>query len=429
MQIAIKNPNKLPLIDYRKVKPFQGKLKEAKDHEKLLRVLTKRGFDIPLILWFKGNNPAKGVPYLLDGHQRLEVMGDEDVNDNGSYEVPYIRIDAANVTEAKARLLEITSQYGTITEQGLREYLQAADLPVAEVLEMVSFDALPDLDTILGDGSDSEEEDEGESDDDTAPDADTTAPPKSKPGEIYQLGPHRLLCGDATEPAQVQALMAGEKADLVFTDPPYNVEYVGKTKDALTIQNDKQSDGDFYQFLLDAFTALAQVTKPGGGIYICHADSEGLNFRKAMVDAGYLLKQCIIWNKNSMVMGRQDYQWKHEPILYGWREGGPHYFTPERNHTTVWDIPRPSRSVDHPTMKPVDLIKVAIRNSSKKGAIVVDTFGGSGSTMSACEAMGRVCYIMELDPIYVDVIRRRYAQLIDAPDWEAATPVVGGGDE
>lgn len=429
MQITIRNTNNLPVIDYRKVKAFQGNLKDAKDHEKLLRVLQKRGFDIPLILWFKGNNAAKGAAYLLDGHQRQTVMVDNDVNDNGNYEVPYIRIDAATITEAKARLLEITSQYGTITEQGLREYLQAADLPVAETLELVSFDALPDLDTVFGDGSESEEEDEGESDDDTSPEADTTTPPKSQPGVVYQLGPHRLLCGDATDLGQVSELMDGAIADLIWTDPPYNVEYVGKTKDALTIKNDKQSDEGFYQFLLDAFTNMAMVTKEGGGIYICHADSEGLNFRKAMMAAGFLQKQCIIWNKNSLVMGRQDYQWKHEPILYGWKEGAAHYFTPERTHTTVWDVPRPSRSTDHPTMKPVDLIKIAIRNSSRKGEIVLDTFGGSGSTMSAAHALGRICYTAELDPVYADVIRRRYAQLIDAPDWEAATPAVGGGDE
>ena len=265
MQITIRNTNNLPTIDYRTVKAFQGNLKDAKDHEKLLRVLQKRGFDIPLILWFKSNNAAKGAAYLLDGHQRQTVMVDNDVNDNGNYEVPYIRIDAATITEAKARLLEITSQYGTITEQGLREYLQAADLPVAETLELVSFDALPDLDTVFGDGSESEEEDEGESDDDTSPEADTTTPPKSEPGVVYQLGPHRLLCGDATNLGAVSELMDGAIADLIWTDPPYNVEYVGKTKDKLTIQNDKQSDEGFYQFLLDAFTNMAMVTREGGG--------------------------------------------------------------------------------------------------------------------------------------------------------------------
>jgi DNA modification methylase len=417
MQMDIRNPNDLPVIDYREVKALQGDLKDPRSHDKLLKVLLKRGFDIPLFLWFD----KSGAAWLMDGHQRQAVMTENDLNNKGSYEVPYIRIEAPSKKAAMAKLLEITSQYGTVTVEGLEKYLQAAELPVAETMELVSFDA---LDVGAGDGSDSDEEDEGESDDDETPEPDTKAPPKSKPGTIYQLGPHRLLCGDATDLGGVSELMDGKLADLIFTDPPYNVEYVGKTKDALTIQNDKQSDGDFYQFLLDSFTTMAMVTREGGGIYICHADSEGLNFRKAMIDAGFLLKQCIIWNKNSMVMGRQDYQWKHEPILYGWKEGAAHYFTPERNHTTVWDVSRPSRSTDHPTMKPVDLIKIAIRNSSKKGQLVLDLFGGSGSTMSAAHAMGRICYTAELDPVYCDVIRRRYAQLVEEEDWVAATPEV-----
>lgn len=417
MQMQIRNPNELPVIDYRKVKALQGDLKDPRSHDKLLKVLLKRGFDIPLFLWFD----KSGGAWLMDGHQRHEVLTENDLNDNGSYNVPYIRIEAPSKKAAMAKLLEITSQYGTVTVEGLEKYLQAAELPVAETMELVSFDA---LDVGAGDGSDSEEEDEGESDDDQTPDPDTKSPPKSEPGKIYQLGPHRLLCGDATDLGAVSELMNGKVADLIWTDPPYNVEYVGKTKDALTIQNDKQSDGDFYQFLLDSFTNMAMVTKEGGGIYICHADSEGLNFRKAMMEAGFLLKQCIIWNKNTMVLGRQDYQWKHEPILYGWKEGAAHYFTEERNHTTVWDVPKPSRSEDHPTMKPIDLIKIAIRNSSKKGQLVLDLFGGSGSTMSAAHAMGRICYTAELDPVYCDVIRRRYAQLVEEEDWVAATPEV-----
>jgi DNA modification methylase len=233
------------------------------------------------------------------------------------------------------------------------------------------------------------------------------------------------MCGDATSLDDVTKLMAGEQADMIWTDPPYNVSYEGKTEDALTIQNDTFKDSAaFYDFLYLAFSNLSAITKPGSSIYICHADSEGLNFRKAMQDAGFLCKQCIIWNKNTMVLGRQDYQWKHEPILYGWKDGGTHYFIEDRDLTTVWDFDKPSRSEEHPTMKPLELVKYAIGNSSKRGQLIVDTFGGSGSTLISCDLMERTCYTMELDPKYCDVIRKRYAKHIGQEDWIQATPAV-----
>jgi DNA modification methylase len=177
----------------------------------------------------------------------------------------------------------------------------------------------------------------------------------------------------------------------------------------LKIDNDKFDTSDsFYQFLYDAFLNLYILTKEGSPIYVCHADSEGLNFRKAFQDAGYLLKQCIVWNKNTMVMGRQDYQWKHEPILYGWKAGKAHKWYGGRNKYTVWDIDKPSRSGEHPTMKPLELVSIAIQNSSKHDDLVLDTFGGSGSTLIACEQTNRVCYMMELDPHYCDVIIDRW---------------------
>lgn len=250
---------------------------------------------------------------------------------------------------------------------------------------------------------------------------------KSKLGEIYQLGVHRVMCGSATDHDNIMALMGGGRADMVFTDPPYNVDYTGKTKDALKIENDKMGNDTFYQFLYDAFVNISISVKSGASIYVCHADSEGLNFRKAFIDSGFLLKQCIIWNKNSMVMGRQDYQWKHEPILYGWMDGGSHVFYGGRDQTTVWDISRPSVSKEHPTMKPIALIDRALKNSSKSGDIILDVFGGSGSTLIACEQTKRVCYMMELDPHYVDVIRKRYWKFTheDKEDgWEKGTQVI-----
>jgi site-specific DNA-methyltransferase (adenine-specific) len=234
--------------------------------------------------------------------------------------------------------------------------------------------------------------------------------PKAKPGDIYQLGKHRLMCGDSTKLEDVQKLMGGEMADMVFTDPPYNVDYTGGTNESLKIQNDNMDDSTFYNFLHDAFSCMLEVTKPGGGIYICHADSEGVNFRSAMVNAGWLLKQCIIWVKNSLVMGRQDYHWRHEPILYGWKPGAAHKWYGGRKQDTVWEVDRPSRNAEHPTMKPIELVARAIRNSSKKDNIVLDTFGGSGSTLIACEQLNRACYTMELDPVYVDVIIDRWEQ-------------------
>lgn len=253
-------------------------------------------------------------------------------------------------------------------------------------------------------------------------------PAVSKLGEVYQLGRHRLMCGDSTSFNDVSLLTGGVQADMVFTDPPYNVDYTGKTKDALKIENDKFEKGGFLEFLKSAFNNIAASVKSGAAIYVCHADSEGLNFRLAFIESGFLLKQCIIWNKNSMVLGRQDYQWKHEPILYGWKDGGSHSWFGNRSETTVWDIDRPSRSSEHPTMKPIALIAKALNNSSKSDDIILDLFLGSGSTLIACEQTQRICYGMELDPKYTDVIRRRYWKFINGSDdgWQENTPKIDG---
>ncbi len=223
-------------------------------------------------------------------------------------------------------------------------------------------------------------------------------------GDIFEIGQHRLICGDSTLPETFEKLMNGAMADLVVTDPPYNVAYEGKTKDALTIQNDSMGDSDFYQFLFNFYSALGQFSKPGGAWYVWHADSEGANFRRAMKDAGIMVKQCLIWVKNTMVMGRQDYQWKHEPCLYGWKEGASHKWYSDRKQTTVLEFDKPMRNAEHPTMKPIPLIAYQIGNSSKKGDIVCDAFGGSGTTMVASHQMGRIGYLVEFDPKYCQVI-------------------------
>lgn len=236
--------------------------------------------------------------------------------------------------------------------------------------------------------------------------------PDSKYGQVYMLGRHRLMCGDSTKQSDVERLMCGNLADIFITDPPYNVDYTGKTKEALKIENDKMDDSAFRGFLRGAFKAADSVMKPGAVFYIWHADSEGYNFRGACRDAGWTVRQTIIWNKNSIVMGRQDYQCKHETCLYGWKEGAGHLWASDRKQTTVIDMPRPTKSDIHPTMKPIGLFDYQIKNNTKGGDLVLDLFGGSGTTIMACEQNGRTAYSMELDPRYVDAIIGR---------WEAFT--------
>lgn len=232
--------------------------------------------------------------------------------------------------------------------------------------------------------------------------------PKSKIGDVWICGNHRVMCGDSTSLDDVSVLMAGSMADLLITDPPYNVAYEGGTADALTIMNDNMSNGEFRQFLRDVYASADSVMRQGAAFYIWHADSEGLNFRGAAADVGWQVRQCLIWNKNAMVLGRQDYHWKHEPCLYGWKDGAAHYWGSDRSQTTVLDFNKPNRNGEHPTMKPVELFQYQIENSSKQGGVVLDLFGGSGTTVIACEKSGRDAIVMELDPKYCDVIIKRW---------------------
>ena len=231
---------------------------------------------------------------------------------------------------------------------------------------------------------------------------------RCKPGDIWQLGNHRLMCGDSIDLEQVKQLFGGVKIDMLLTDPPYNVDYKGKTKDNLKILNDKQEDCAFLNFLCDAFYNADQFMKDGAIYYIWHADLEGLNFRKAVNNTGWLLKQVLIWNKNRFTLGRQDYQWKHEPCLYGWKPGAKHLWYSDRRQATVIDWDKPQVNGEHPTMKPIGLFSYLISNSSKEGDIVYDMFGGSGTTLLACETLKRICYMMELDPKFCDVILSRW---------------------
>jgi len=246
----------------------------------------------------------------------------------------------------------------------------------------------------------------GLTDEDAVPDV--PEEPKTKLGDIYILGNHRLMCGDSCSITDMEKLSNDRKVDMWLTDPPYNVAYEGKTKDALTIQNDSMSNDGFRQFLRDAYVTADTVMKPGAVFYIWHADSEGYNFRGAAFDAGWKVRQCLIWKKSTMVMGRQDYHWKHEPCLYGWKEGAGHLWATDRKQTTILEFDKPSRNGEHPTMKPVALFEYQMLNNTKGGDIILDSFGGSGTTLLAAEKNGRIAYVMELDPKYCDVIVKRW---------------------
>jgi DNA modification methylase len=406
--MKIHNPNSLPVIDYRGLEPLQGNLKDLteKNYDKLKRVLERRGFTVPVFIW-----KHDGVNYLMDGHGRQRVMLREQMNDDGNYAVPYILIEATDRRDAKAQLLEISSQYQTITQEGFDEFTDELE---NEDFEDVQFDAL----AFVGQGDDDQDTEEDE-----VPALDGV-PPESKPGEIYQLGKHRLMCGDATDFGTVSDLMDGVEADLVFTDPPYGVDYEGKTDEKLTIQNDRSTE-TFVKALPNF------ITKPGAAYYICSPAGNNFNsFAQAFAEECYQ-SSTIIWLKNSMVMGHGDYHYRHEPILYGWNKEGPHKFYGDRKQTTVWEIDRPSVSIEHPTMKPVALPAKAIMNSSQVDEVVCDLFGGAGSTLIACEQLKRVCYMMELDAKYCDVIRKRYWKFVNGKEdgWQDNTPVVQSGHE
>lgn len=267
---------------------------------------------------------------------------------------------------------------------------------------VLGFDA-GELDKLLGTGNEKDIADD---------DFDLTAALEKasfvEPGDIWTVGRHRVMCGDATSPEDVEKLMDGKKANLVLTDPPYGVSF--KASDGLTIQNDSLKGEEFYRFLLAAFKNMADHLEKGGAAYCFHADTEGLTFRKAFIDAGFHLAGVCIWVKNSLVLGRSDYQWQHEPVLYGFLQNGKHPWYSDRKQTTIWNYDKPKRNKDHPTSKPLDLLGYPIQNSSQENSVVIDTFGGSGSTLMACEQLNRVCYMMELDPKYASVILRRYVE-------------------
>ena len=347
------------------------------------------GFNNPILI-----DPDGGI---IAGHGR--VMAARRL---GLTEVPCIRLGHLTETQRKAYVIadnRLALNAGW-DDQMLTVELQELDAESFD-LNLLGFEAT-ELNALLN----PIKETEGLTDEDAVPEV--PEEPKTKPGDIYKLGRHRLMCGDSTSIDDLEKLTNGQLVDMWLTDPPYNVAYEGKTKDSLTIKNDSMGDDQFRQFLRDAYTAADAVMKPGAVFYIWHADSEGYNFRGAAQDAGWKVRQCLIWKKSTMVMGRQDYHWKHEPCLYGWKEGAGHLWAADRKQTTILEFDKPSRNGEHPTMKPVGLFAYQMQNNTKGGDIVLDSFGGSGTTMIAAEQHGRVAYLMELDPKYCDVIVKRW---------------------
>jgi len=347
---------------------------------------------------FGWTNPilVDGSNGIIAGHGRLMAA-----RKLGHKEVPTIELADLTETQKKAYIIadnRLALNAGWDNEMLKIEFDELAELGFDMELTGFTLDEIEALKPI--------ELNAGLTDEDEAPPVPQDS--KTKPGDIYQLGKHRLMCGDSTSIDHLERLCDEQAVDMWLTDPPYNVAYEGKTKDSLTIQNDSMGDEQFRQFLRDAYVAADAVMKAGAVFYIWHADSEGYNFRGAAQDAGWKVRQCLIWKKSSMVMGRQDYHWKHEPCLYGWKEGAGHLWATDRKQTTILEFEKPSRNGEHPTMKPVALFEYQMLNNTKGGDIVLDSFGGSGTTLIAAEKNGRIARLMELDPKYCDVIVKRW---------------------
>lgn len=363
---------------------------EDEEYQKIKKSITEFGYVAPIII---NSNMT-----VIGGHQRLKVL-----KEIGYTEVECVVVDLDQKKE-KALNIALNKISGDWDNDKLEELL--AELKQTDIDMDITGFSFDEVDEILKDITGSKEDD---FDLDQA--LDEIEEPISKRGDVWILGKNRLMCGDSTQKEDVMHLMNSQEADMLLTDPPYNVDYEGKTSEALKIENDNMSETEFYNFLLDSFKNMFDSIKYGGSAYVFHADTEGLNFRNAFKSCGFKLAQCLVWIKNTFVMGRQDYQWRHEPILYGWKPGAGHYFVDNRKQSTVLEFDKPSRNAEHPTMKPVDLLVYLIKNSSKENDLILDLFGGSGSTLIAAEQTQRRCYTMELDPKYCDVIIKRWENL------------------
>nr|DAV75591.1 MAG TPA: adenine specific DNA methyltransferase [Caudoviricetes sp.]DAZ46482.1 MAG TPA: adenine specific DNA methyltransferase [Caudoviricetes sp.] len=381
----------MQLVDINKLIPYvnNARTHNAQQINKLRSSLREFGFINPVIIDCDFN--------VIAGHGRIMAAKEEGIS-----KVPCVFVDYLTEAQKKAYIL---ADNRMAMDAGWDEELLKVEI---EALQAEDFDlSLTGFDEkeLAGffDTSDNAKED------DFDVDTELGKPPVTKTGDLWLLGNHRLLCGDSTKEESYALLMNGKKANLVVTDPPYNVNYQGT---AGKIKNDNLENEKFYQFLFDAFTCMEKAMADDASIYVFHADTEGLNFRKAFADAGFYLSGTCIWKKQSLVLGRSPYQWQHEPCLFGWKKNGKHQWYSDRKQTTIWEFDKPKKNGDHPTMKPVPLLAYPIKNSSMSNCIVLDPFGGSGSTLIACEQTNRICHTIELDEKYCDVIVKRYIEQV-----------------
>ena len=391
----MKTTTEMQLIPVTKLVPYVNNARTHSPEQinKLRASLREFGFINPVII-----DRNYGV---IAGHGRIMAAKEE-----GITEVPCVFADHLSEAQKKAYIL---ADNRMAMDAGWDEELLRVEI---EALQGMDFDPLltgfdeAELADLFGEETEAKE-------DDFDVDAELEKPTVTQSGDVWTLGRHRLICGDSTQAETFDILMQGKKANLVVTDPPYNVNYEGT---AGKIKNDNMASEKFYQFLLDAFTNIARVMADDASIYVFHADTEGLNFRKAFSDAGFYLSGCCIWKKPSLVLGRSPYQWQHEPCLYGWKKNGKHQWYSDRKQTTIWEFDKTKKNTDHPTMKPIPLLAYPICNSSMSNTLILDPFGGSGSTLIACEQTDRSCYTAELDKKYCDVIVKRYIGQVGSAD-------------
>ena len=382
----------MQLVDINKLIPYVNNARTHSPEQitKLRSSLREFGFINPVLIDREFN--------VLAGHGRIAAAKEEGIN-----EVPCVFVEHLSEAQKKAYIL---ADNRMSLDAGWDDELLKVEMASLQEMGfdvgMTGFDESELADLFADDNNTSAKDD----------DFDLTAALEKaafvQRGDIWTVGRHRLMCGDATSAEDVAALMSGTKANLILTDPPYGVSF--RSSSGLTIQNDSMKNEEFYNFLLSAFQCMVEHLESGGAAYVFHADTEGLNFRRAFVDAGLHLAGCCIWVKDSLVLGRSDYQWQHEPVLYGFLQNGKHKWYSDRKQTTIWNFAKPKRNADHPTSKPLDLLSYPIGNSTQENAVVIDTFGGSGSTLMACEKMNRICCTMELDEKYASVILRRYVE-------------------
>ena len=365
-----------------------------KEYEKIKNSITEFGFADPVVV--NKRTAEKGKYIIVGGHQRVTVA-----TDLGYKEVPcaVVDLDIEHEKALNVALNKITGEWNKELLADLIADLEEANFDTA----FTGFDP-PEIEQLM-----SSVHDKDITEDEFDVNAELEKPPVSMLGDLWLLGNHRLVCGDSTKPEIFKVLMDGKKAGLTVTDPPYNVDYEGG---AGKIKNDKMAEEQFEKFLFAAYVNMEQNMTDDASIYVFHSDSHGLAFRKAFEEAGFYLSGCCIWKKQSLVLGRSPYQWIHEPCLFGWKKNGKHQWYAGRSETTVWEYDRPKKNDLHPTMKPVNLIAYPIKNSSMSSSIVLDPFGGSGSTMIACEQMDRICHMIELDEKFCDVIVNRFAEYV-----------------